>query len=103
MIYLLTSNNYEQSFTVGITTCPIEAEKLKQEYLIKLKEKKNRYSEEQQQILDKEIEELPYEFFSKEQEDYWKWKYLFMAEEFEEVVNIKELPLNTIICNNLND
>ena len=102
MIYILRSYSYDESFVVAVTDCPFEAEKLKQEYLVKLKEKKARYTPKQIQEFYTRTDDNDYEKI-KEDENLFIWCSNFYIEDYSNEIHIEEIKENTLICNNLND
>ena len=64
MIYLLTTSKgswgFYEHINIGVTTCPFEADKLKQEWLVKLKEKQSMYSLEEIHKYKEEIKNIFY-------------------------------------------
>ena len=105
MIYVLKGFRDESSFVIGVSDCPFKAADMKTEYLTKLKELQNRYTEEAINILDAEIEELGFEFCSKKAKDFYMWECEFYYRDYYADVKIEEYNLNTIdydtIFNNL--
>lgn len=108
MVYLLetSKSNWDEyeHIVIGIATCPFEADKLKQEWLVKLKENQLKYSEEDYKRLYEEYEEFDEDNLDLPMylNDFIKWNCSFYKD-YSDEVKITEIKENTIICNNLND
>lgn len=107
MIYLLETSKGSwddyQHIVIGIATCPFEADKIKQEWLVKLKEKQSQYSKQEQEKYEEDYEEYSLDINTPDHFiKYLNW-YLKEYDNYSDEVTIKEIKENTILWNNLND